>query len=199
MTSKRVYYGIIGLVVLLCLALVVGAKVSIGKLATKSNNLVSLQLKLDSLNQEQSQLSDAKTEIKKYQPLADIAASIVPQDKNQAETVREIVSIANTNGINLSSVTFPKSSLGTPGKATSASLNLSQLTPVPGLAGVYQLPITVSVDPSQPVGYNQFLNFLSSLEHDRRTAQVTDILLTPDAKDPSLLSFTLSINEYIKP
>lgn len=199
MTAKKVYYGLIGLVVILCLALVVGAKFAIGKLAAKSNNLVTLQLKLSSLNSEQSQLAEAKSEIKKYQPLADITSSIVPQDKNQAETVREIVSIAGANNINLSSVTFPKSTLGTPGKASAASLNLSQLTPVQGLSGVYQLPITVTVDPSQPVGYSQFLNFLSGLEHNRRTAQVTDILLTPDAKNPSELSFTLSINEYIKP
>lgn len=198
MNSKRVYYGIVGLIVLLCLGLIIGAKIAVGKLSVKSNKLVSLQLQQQSLEAEESQLAEAKAEIKKYQPLADIAKSIVPQDKNQAETVREIVNIAGQSGISLSSITFAKSDLGAPGKKlTNAELNLSQLTPVKGLSGVYQLPITINE--TQSVNYNQFLNFLSQLEHNRRTAQVTDVALQPDLQNPSQLSFTLSINEYIKP
>ncbi len=198
MNSKRVYYGIVGLIVLLCLSLIIGAKIAVGKLSVKSNKLVSLQLQQQSLEAEESQLAEAKAEIKKYQPLADIAKSIVPQDKNQAETVREIVNIAEQSGISLSSITFAKSDLGAPGqKPTNAELNLSQLTPVKGLSGVYQLPITINE--TQSVNYSQFLNFLNQLEHNRRTAQVTDVALQPDLQNPSQLSFTLSINEYIKP
>lgn len=200
MTSKRFYFAMIGLVVLLCLGLVFGAHFAVLQLSDKSDKLVALQVKQQSLDDEQSQLAQAKQEIQKYQPLADTAKSIVPQDKNQAEAVREIVNIASSSGVSLSQISFPQSSLGSAtGEASTAKLNLSQLTQVKGLLGVYELPITITADPGQPVSYSQFIDFLGQLENNRRTAQVTNIVLQPDANNPSQLSFILSINEYLKP
>lgn len=202
MNAKRVNLVLIALVVLLCLGLLIGAKVAGGTLVNKSTQLINSQLKQDSLNNEQSELASAKADIKHYGPLAQIAKTIVPQDKNQAEAVREIVNIANANSINLGGITFPKSDLGspsTPKSAANSTINLSQLTPVKGLSGVYELPITITSDPNQPNSYSQFISFLEQLEQNRRTAQVTNIQLNPNPKNPSDLTFILSINEYIKP
>jgi hypothetical protein len=70
---------------------------------------------------------------------------------------------------------------------------------VPNIPGVYQLQITVEGDSSKPVQYNSFLNFLTALEHNRRTAQVSTVSIAPSASNPNLLSFTLTLEEYIKP
>lgn len=202
MNSKRLSYTLTSLVVVLCLGLLFGAHTVAGIIAKDSNNLVSLQLKEQSLNDQIAQLQQTKADAKKYAPLAAIAKSIVPQDKNQAEAVREIVNLAKAAGVTISQISFPKSSLDStqaPSSAAKSKINLSQLSPVNGISGVYSLPITVMDDPTQPVSYSQFINFLSSLENNRRTAQVTDISLQPDPKNPSQLSFSLSINEYIKP
>lgn len=200
MTAKKVNLGLIAVVAILCLGLLIGAKIAVGTLATKSNHLVNQQLTQISLNNEQSELTNAKQDIKRYAPLADVAKTIVPQDKSQAEAVREIVNIASASGISLSGITFPKSDLGTPlAKPTNSTINLSQLTPVAGLSGVYELPITITSDINQPASYSQFISFLQQLENNRRTAQVTNIMLNPNPKNPSELTFTLSINEYIKP
>lgn len=201
MTAKKFNIVMIALIVLLCLAMIIGAYEAKSILASHSQKLINLQLKQTSLDDEQSQLASAKTEIKKYAPLAAIAKSIVPQDKNQAEAVREIVNIAGNNNIALSSITFPRSDLGdtSPKSAGSSTVNLSQLTVVKGLAGVYQLPITITSDPNSLVSFSQFISFLKQLEDNRRTAQVTNIVLTPNSDNPSVLSFSLSINEYIKP
>jgi len=78
----------------------------------------------------------------------------VPQDKNQAEAVREIVNLAAANGVTLASITFPTSSLGTtvagpwyycrltpapaattPVASSSQNANLTQLTPVKDIPG----------------------------------------------------------------
>lgn len=193
---KKIFIALTTLIVLLCVVLIFGAKQVVGSLSGKSNNLVSLQIQQQKLNNEQNDLANAKKEITKYKPLADLTKSIVPQDKNQAEVVREVVNLASANGITLSQVSFPQSDLSTPTTANS-NLNLSQLTQVKGLTGVYQLPIIIQA--TNPVNYGQFINFLSSLEHNRRTAQVTNITLTPNTKNPSQLSFTISINDYIKP
>ncbi len=131
--------------------------------------------------------------------------------------MREIVNIAAANGVSLASITFPASTLGnlpngtTPSAGTSGSTapsasggntkaaSLSQLTPVKSIPGVYQLPITIKSDTNRPVQYEKFINFLSGLEHNRRTAQVVGIALQPDPDNPDLVNFNLTLNEYIKP
>jgi hypothetical protein len=129
------------------------------------------------------------------------------------------VNLAADNGVTLTAINFPASTLGasasgttgttgtgsssgTSGGSSSASGKsgkLSQLTPVKNIPGVYQLPITISNDSSHPVTYNRFISFLSDLEHNRRTAQVQTISLEPDTKNSSAFIFSLTLNEYIKP
>jgi len=215
MSAKRLYYALVGSLALLAIALVAGAYGVNSLLASESHKLTTLKAKDQALAQEQISLAKAKQDIKQYASLKKIAQSVVPEDKNQAEAVREIVNIAETNNISLAAVNFPASSLGntttggtattapaaaTPAPAPNAKTGaLSQLLPVKNIPGVYELPITVQGDPKQPVRYDKFVSFLSALEHNRRTAQVSNISLTPSTDNPNLLSFTLNLNEYIKP
>lgn len=216
MNSKRVYYGMISLICLLCVGLFVGAYATNKLMASRAHTLTALKAKSQALNQEQAGFKVAQENVKKYASLEQIAKSVVPQDKSQAQAVRQLVNIAAANGIALGSITFPASTLGsgvagssgagtasatTPPASASASTNakdkLSQLTPVTGIPGVYQL--TITIDSARPVPYSQLINFLSGLEHDRRTAQVTSIVIQPGSDHSSNLEFTLTLNEYIKP
>jgi len=199
MSSKQLYFAMLAIIGLLVIGLLGGAYASNKILLTESNHLVGSRLQAAVLDQEQEQLVTAKQEIKKYQDLATIADSVVPQDKDQAQAVQQIVNIANANGITLSSIKFPSSSLGSTGTTTSKQALLSQLVPVKGISGVYDLQITVQSDSNHPVSFSSFVNFLSSLEHNRRTALVNSIALQPNSKDRSTLSFTLGLDEYIKP
>ena len=194
MSSKHLYFTLLGVICLLVLGLAGGAYEAAQLLSSQSKQLVANRKQVDVLSQDQDELSKAKQEIKKYQDLATIAKSVVPQDKDQAQTVGQIVAIANANGITLSSITFPSSSLGANSNAA-----LSQLLPVKDVSGVYNLQLTVTSDPTNPVNYGKFINFLDALEHNRRTAEVSTINLQPNAKDRSTLSFTLVLQEYIKP
>jgi hypothetical protein len=156
--------------------------------------------KVAALDQQQTQLVKAKASIAQYQEVGKIAKNVVPQDKDQAQTVREIVKIASENKIDLSNVTFPASTLG--GGASGAAAGnpaQSQLKPATGISGVFTLQITVQSSVTKAVSYDQFIEFLRDLEHNRRTALVSGITLTPDPINPSLVSFTLTIDEYIKP
>ncbi|HEY5442404.1 MAG TPA: hypothetical protein VIJ68_02615, partial [Candidatus Saccharimonadales bacterium] len=185
-------------------------------LSARADKLLSVKAKSQALAEQQIRFEQAKKDIKKYADLEKIADVVVPQDKDQAEAVRELVNIASANGIALTSITFPTSSLGAaPSGAATTNLNapttvaptstpnspankLSQLVAVKGLPGVYQLTITIVSDPNQPLQYNQIINFLSGLEQNRRTAQVTSINLQTSV-NPQKLIFTLTLNEYIKP
>lgn len=197
LNSKLVHYILCMLAVLILVACAGGAKLVVGLLQKQANNLVSLKAKGQALQEEQSNLTVAKKEVSKYSTLEKIAETIVPQDKDQAETVREIVNIAAASNIKLTSISFPTSSLGQPG--VSKTVAYSQLTPVKGISGVYLLPINVDdSDAADATSYNSFYNFLSQLEQNRRTSQVTNLSIQP-ITGGGLINFSLTINEYIKP
>ena len=147
--------------------------------------------------QKQQQIAKAKADIFKYKDLAAIAKNIVPQDKDQAQTVREVTAMAEASGIRLGSITFPTSSLGTTGGAAKAGL--SQLTPNPAAPGLYSLDITIQSDPSTLPSFAKFMEFLKSIEQNRRTALVKSVSIQPDVTNPTNISFTLTVTENIKP
>lgn len=215
MNSKRTYYLMLGLITLLTLSIFGAAYGSRQVLTTKSMELVDLKAQVEGYNRQQLSLIKAKKDIVTYDELFKIAKVIVPENKNQAETVRQIVKLAADNSIKLGSISFPSSDLGSgPAGATSPTAktslsaapkvaigkaDLSQLTPVTGSPGVYVLQINVSSDSSQPASYPQLIKFLSALENNRLTAEVTTVNIVPDSTAPSRFSFTLSLNSYIKP
>lgn len=168
-------------------------------LTNKSAKLGEAKAQSQVADELQQSLKKNKADIAKYSELNTIAKAVVPQDKDQAQAVGEIVKIAADSGIStLSSITFPASTLGGAAGATSAT-KLTQLLPVQGISGVYVLPITVSVDSTRAVSYDSFITFLRKLESNRRTAQVSSINLQPDPKNTNQVQFTIIINEYIKP
>ncbi len=220
MSSKSVHRALLALIGLLFIALLASTYGINSLLVARANKLTDLKTKEQAFDQEQERFELAQKDIKKYADLEQIAKKVVPQDKSQAEAVREIVNIAAANGISLGSVTFPPSTLGGAGQvspssssastsgaapsqaansASNAKNKLSQLTPVVGIPGVYQLNITVASNTTNPITYSQLINFLNDLEHDRRTAQVTAISIEPDTKNRNSLAFIITLNEYIKP
>jgi hypothetical protein len=208
MNSKRVFYVMIAAVAILFLAIIGSAYVANSLLQTQSTKLLALKLQSEVLDQEQTSLIKAKKDIQNYSSLEKIAKTIVPQDKDQARAVREIIKIANDSGISPSAITFPVSTLGGAGtksvgaatpKTSAAKSALSQLNPVKDIKGVYVMKITITQDAADPVTYDKFIDFLSRLEQNRRTAQVSSIILQPSTTNRNQLSFTLTVDEFIKP
>jgi hypothetical protein len=201
--AKQTFYVQCAVLTLIFAALIGGAYESNQILTSHAKVLQALKMKSQVYASESSAVVKAKSDVNKYAPLGNIARSIVPQDKDQAEAVREIVNVAASAGVNPTSITFPASTLGANALGTTTPTTtaspLSQLTPVKGIPGVYNLQITIEQDNKHPVPYSNFLAFLSNLELNRRTAQVTSIQLAPDKLQPDQLSFTLIVNEFIKP
>jgi hypothetical protein len=212
MNSKRLYYVLISLIVVLGASIIAVSYKADEMFKKQSESLLDQKAISQALSTKQQQLIKDKRDIKAYTELNAVAKAIVPQDKDQALTIREISNLAKQSGIyRLSSVTFPASNLGisvTPTSGTSrtstttpkaANSNLTQLTPVKGIPGVYNLQITVQQVEKDAVSYSTFISFLERLEQNRRTAQVSNISVIPSKKNPDLVSFTLIIDEYIKP
>ncbi|HKR82473.1 MAG TPA: hypothetical protein VJR27_05775 [Candidatus Saccharimonadales bacterium] len=195
--SQRIWVTMVAVLSLLGIGIIAAAYGANSILQKQSKKLIGYKLQNQVIAQQQTDLVKAKKDIETYAPLNDIAKTVVPQDKDQAEAVREIVNIAAANNITLSSVSFSASTLG--GQASgSKSTPLTQVSPVPNIAGVFQLPITIQQDSTHPITYAQFVSFLGALENNRRTAQVSSVNIQP-TPDHVKLIFTLQLNEYIKP
>lgn len=194
LNARNLYFVLSGVVVIAVLALGACAYLATGFLKEKSKDVRDARLLTLVLERRQSGLSKAKSDIEKYKALGEIAKSIVPQDKDQAQTVREISNLAAASNVKLGGITFPSSSLGANNSTTDG-----QLKSVPTIPGTFVLNIDVRSDSKVPANYSDFLNFLKALEQNRRTALVTGISLTPDPKVPGKIQFTLTIDEYIKP
>lgn len=202
MTSKRLFYSLIATLLLIIAG--TGAVLYYGnkQLTQQNNKLSALKLESNSLDQVQASLNGVKKDIAKYTEIEQIARTVVPQEKDQARTVREIVKLADESRVAVASINFPTSSLGSDAKSSKSTKDsagaTSQTTKVEGLTNVEQLQITVDSDKAKPTTYTSLLIFLEKLEQNRRTSQVTSVNIQPDSENRNLLTFTLTLNVYIK-
>lgn len=215
LNPKRVYYLMIVSLVLVAILGIASLYFANSILQKQTNKLISLKLQYKIPEADQNALQLAKADIVKYSDLMNTAKAIVPQQKDQAQAVREIVNYADQTGIRILSIDFPSSNLGSapavvPTGTTKSNDKtsgntlvtppVSQVQPVQGIPGLYVLPITVQSNPASPVSFDQITSFLAKLEDNRRTAQVGTISITPQVTAVrSGLSFTLTVNVYIKP
>lgn len=202
MTAKKLYYGLLGSLVLIAIAVIATVFYGNQMLGSQNKKLAETKVQLANLDSVQSSLVTAKRDIEQYSVIEQIAKTVVPQEKDQAKTVREIVKIADESGISIASISFASSTLGNTGKAkapaASTGTSTTQTEKVEGLTGVEKLPITVTSDSGKPVSYRNFLQFLERLEQNRRTSQVADVNIQPSADNRNFLNFSLKLNVYIK-
>jgi len=209
MSPKRFYFVMVGVLILMGVLAGSGAVMANKLLTKKTARLSELKLENEVYERQKEDVIRAQKDLDKYADLEKIAKQIVPQEKDQARTTREILNLAQQAGIDIASVTFPSSTLGqkaapvakpAEGEAaptTPAAPPITQVKPVDGITGVYQLEITVQN--GDPATYPKLINFLKRLEINRRTAQVVDLTITPNAANRNVLTFSMKINLYIKP
>jgi len=216
LNSKNIRLILIGSLGLLSIVFFATVFLGLSALSGKSDSLVKLKSQSQNTDNRLNNLEQAKKEVDKYNYFKDVAETVIPSEKNQAETVLEIYQMAQQSGISIQSITFPASTLGqntgtpapgAPTDATSAAASqtaLTQAKPVAGIAGLYSLELTITPDsgkdvpPAQQVTFPKMLDFLKRIENNRHTAQITQVGIQP-ATDSQTLSFTLTINIFIKP
>jgi hypothetical protein len=186
-------------------------------LEKRSSDVKSLRLESIELEEQQKAYMAAKANVEKYSYLKEIINAALPQEKDQARSVREIFILAEQVGIKIKSIQFPSSSLGTitakpvatasgetPAPTPKAATPVvTQAKAVDGLKGVYSLEAVVtpySDGKVYRVSYDQLIEFLKKLESNRRAMQVSSIQLTPLGQTQSdSISFTVTLNIFIKP
>lgn len=214
MNSRRVYLLTVALFAILCIGVLATTFLSLRMLNSASKKLVETKLQNRLLDEQQSALNEANKLAAKYATLDKIARTVVPQDKDQAKAVRDIVKIADESNIKLGVISFPPSTLGALKPKTSTTTGNSsqpstpstvkapaetQVKPVAGIPGVYVMEIRIIQNEKFPTTYAQLINFLQRLENNRRTAQVSEVSIEPLTDNRKLLDFNLVVNVYIKP
>lgn len=220
MNSKRLRLILLGSIAVLVLAFAITYVLGTSMLVKKSQKMVGLKAESKALEGQLESLAKAKKEVQQYGYFKDVAKTVIPNDKDQAQAVVDIVKVANESGIALQSITFPVSNLGgatssapaattapspTPA-AGSAPTGISQAKPVAGIAGLYSLELTITPDTNtqlpqdKQVTYSKMLDFLKRIERNRRTAQITKVdIQLQNIDDIELINFSLVINIFIKP
>jgi preprotein translocase subunit SecF len=208
MNSKRIFFILLGVLVLIFGLIIAATTTGNIMLQKQSGKLVQLKVDEKVLEQQKTQLLQAKKDVEKYSELNQTAKAIVPQDKDQARTVREISNIAAQNGIKLKSIDFEASSLGEAKPKTAAPAEsetatpkvtappVSQVKPVQGIQGVYALEVRISSDGEVP--YVSLIGLLEGLEKNRRTAHVSKVDFDPSDNGQGI-KFVITLNAYIKP
>ncbi len=204
MTSKKLFYVLIAVLVLISgsgvATLVLGNK----QITKQNDELSHYKVESTALEEVQRSLVTAKKDVETYKDIESIARTVVPQEKDQAKTVREIINLADESNVPIASVTFPTSSLGSKASTGAPTANqqqvgtITQTQKVTGLNNVERLQITVTSDSAKPIPYSSFIRFLDLLEKNRRTSQVGSLNIQPDPDNRNLLTFSLIINVYIK-
>jgi len=210
-STKQNQLAMIGLLAFSVIIFIATSVVGLSILSSKSNKMVSLKLQSKTEEDQLTSLAAAKKQIQKYSYFNEVANSVIPNDKDQAQAVIDIFQMASASGITLQNIIFPASTLGAKAVATGATGStpssispLSQAKPVSGIPGLYSLQITINpitgpdIPAAQAVTYAKFLDFLNRIEHDRRTAQITQVNIQPQTQGNSL-NFSLAINIFIKP
>lgn len=197
MTSKKLNRVLIGVISLLVLLLVASVYLGMSTLESSAENLEEAKVQQEVTDSQELALIQAKADIDEYSELEELAQRIIPQEKDQARTVREVLVIAEDAGVSLTTISFPSSSLGAEQAANQSVV--TQATPVEGIPDLLELQMSLSVSEESQVTYGQFIAFLEGLEQNRRTSQMESVTIIPDEDDRNRLTFNINLAVYIKP
>ncbi len=222
MNSKKARNLLLGLLGFGLFVFIIISFIGTSMLTKKSRAMVDLKVKSANIDAQLINLAQAKKDVEKYKSFNDIAASVIPKDKDQVQAIADIFHIAQESGITLQSVAFPVSTLGTKAAPTAPAAGqqttatpatptqgaISQAKPFSAVPGLYSLELTItpqsddSLPPEKQVTFPKFINFLSAIENNRRTAQITNVSIQPlniGGGTSELINFTLTLNIFIKP
>lgn len=126
-----------------------------------------------------------KIKVDSLEYVGDLANKVLPEDKEQSAVVAELSQFALRSRLTLAGIEFADSVKSSGDKKKST---------VP--KGVEVIPIVVKFNDAR---YENLLEFLRSVETNRRKMQVNNINLKPDAEDRAILSeVSVAINLYAK-
>ncbi|MBP9738558.1 type 4a pilus biogenesis protein PilO [Candidatus Saccharibacteria bacterium] len=155
-----------------------------------ANETARLKAQVDVNEKQLSTYKKTKVKVDSLGYVNDIANKVLPAEKEQSAIVAEVSQFALRSSLGIEQIAFVE----VPKTASGTSKSKSKIA-IP--KGVEVVPITVQFKPGSK--YQNILDFLESVENNRRKMQVTNINLKPDPTNGQLLNqVTVSMNLYAK-
>jgi hypothetical protein len=191
MTAKKLFFVLLALTVLSIAGsggiIVLGQ----GKLKEANARASIAASDADLADQQKSIRQELLEKVSDLQNIKGLAASFLPDTKNQDVLLAELYTIAKQNNIKISAITFDGATVAV------GTNNPTQTQTLKEIKGVLVLPFSVRV--TQEMSYKQLLGFLESFEKNRRKMQITSIGINSKPNDPTLLTLQeMKIEVYVK-
>lgn len=151
------------------------------------------RLEADVILQEKQLAAYEKTKstVDSLQDIGSLAAKVLPDQQEQSLTVAELSDFAKRSSLRIKELTFEEPPAEEKGKKKKDK----EKTTIP--KGVTITPVVISFQ--ETARYDYFLDFLRAVEENRRKMQITNISLTPNEENRTLLDeVSVSLNLYVK-
>lgn len=179
----KVFIGLT--ITLVLLVLFVGNK----KLTSVAVETTRLKAEAEATKQQVATYEDTKAKVESLDYVDELAAKVLPADKEQSAILAEVSEFALRSGLTISQIAFSDTS----DSQQAAGSGTKGATP----NGVQVIPVTIQF--AEGSRYDAVLDFLKTAEGNQRKMQVTDISITPDADNRQIFSdVSVSMNLYAK-
>jgi len=189
MTPRKMNFALKIFLLILILLTFAGLYFANNKLTAIATETSKLKAKVDLGNSEIKTYEATKIKVDSLSYVEELANKVLPQEQEQSLTVAELSQFALRSRLSVAEITFADTT------AKSSKTKNKTKTTLP--KGVSIVPLTIKFQ--EGTKYENLLEFLKSVEQNRRKMQVSNISLTPNEKDRSLLDdVTVDLNLYTK-
>lgn len=191
MNPKQTHRILVVSLVLIILMSIAGLYFANKRLTSLANNTAKLNAKAEIDKEKLQAYRQTKLKVESLSYVDQLADKVLPADAEQSTVVAEISQFAARSGVAVDSVNFESNLKSAPVAANKGSKKAA----IP--AGVTTIPISIKL--SNGVEYSNLLNFLQSIENNRRKSQITSIELSPDLANRSRLNqVRIVLNVYAR-
>lgn len=194
MTAKKMYYIMLGSLIIVVLLLGLTMYFGLSVMKKESQKIINAKLNIAKAQKTESIYSSNKDLYISNKDLANKIDDFLPSDKEQDLIVAQLNSFATQSQLIISSISFPSSTLD-PNSKQKVKSDISQATPVPGLKGVYEIPtiVTVSNTTEESIKTDNLLTLLEQIESSPRNMRITSI-----SYDSGSNEIQLNISIFVK-
>lgn len=193
MTPRRMNHVLKIAIVLLVVGVAGGIYFADKQLKSIASDTARLRAQVEIGNKQLSTYQATKQKVDSLSYVQELAGKVLPEEQEQSLTVAEISQFALRARLTVEDITFVDTTKTTTTKTKSTDKKAKSTIP----KGVSVIPMSIKFQDGSR--YDYLLEFLKSVEDNRRKMQVTNISLTPDADNRSLLkTVTVELNLYVR-
>lgn len=191
MTPKRMNLILRCSLLALTILLIAGLYFANQRLTVLAEQTAHLEAEVILQEKQLAAYQATKNTVDSLQDVGELAAKVLPEQQEQSLTVAELSAFAQRSSLRIKELTFAEPPAEEKGKKKKDK----EKSAIP--KGVTITPVSISFE--ENARYDYFLDFLRAVEENRRKMQITNISLTPNEENRTLLEeVSVTINLYVK-